>query len=247
MHTSPLRRRSRRAIDRIDATAPADRYGDQRLPPTVDTAFRQAHSCAEMAGRGQATCWRAASPRVLLSAAALRADRRAGWPEPWSTRTGACAPRDRRSGCRRAPAPGSRACRAAGSRGRRRTRTRRPSSARPGASSIRARRVAVRHVVEEERDRHVQDLAELVQPRRADPVDAALVLLDLLEGQARAADAEPLLAHAEQRAPQAQPAADVHVDRIGLVGHSRRSSCRRRRDGWPRPPSSSSSGFSLSC
>src|SRR5260221_293189 len=39
------------------------------------------------------------------------------------------------------------------------------------------------HVVEEERDRHIQDAAQLMQPAGADTVGAALVFLHLLKGQ----------------------------------------------------------------
>src|SRR3546814_7944641 len=53
-----------------------------------------------------------------------------------------------------------------------------------------------------------------LQPARADPVGAALVLLHLLEGEADRL-AELLLAHAAQRPPQPHPAADMNIDRIG--------------------------------
>ena len=78
--------------------------------------------------------------------------------------------------------------------------------------------VGPRHVVEKERHRHIEDLAELEQARGADAVDAALVFLDLLEGQAEAL-AEPLLAHAEQGTAQPQALADMDVDRVGLACH----------------------------
>ena len=52
------------------------------------------------------------------------------------------------------------------------------------------------------------------QAARPDPVDALLVLLDLLEGQSELL-AKLLLAHAEQHAAKAYPAADVHIDRVG--------------------------------
>ena len=68
------------------------------------------------------------------------------------------------------------------------------------------------HVVEEEADRHVQDAGEVEQPARADPVHAALILLDLLEGQAQGF-AKLFLAHAKKRATQPHPRADMDIDR----------------------------------
>jgi hypothetical protein len=47
-------RRPAPAIDLINATTEPTE-GDQMHPADVDTAFRQAHSCAEAAARGQAT------------------------------------------------------------------------------------------------------------------------------------------------------------------------------------------------
>src|SRR5258707_14527350 len=46
-----------------------------------------------------------------------------------------------------------------------------------------ARKRVGRHFVEEIRHRHIQHLGELEEPARANTVGAALVLLDLLEGQ----------------------------------------------------------------
>ena len=174
--------------------------------------------CRRSRTRGQDRSGRTGGRARLKSR--LGEARRRGWRAPWPARTGACAPPDRRSGSRPAPAPGSRACRAAAPR--RRARRRRRSSASPGtgvAAGGRAQRRRLRQVVEEERHRHVQDPAELEQPRRPDPVDAALVFLHLLEGQAEQL-AQPLLAHAEQGAPQPQPLADMHIDRVGLARHA---------------------------
>ena len=42
--------------------------------------------------------------------------------------------------------------------------------------------VASRRTLEEEWDRHLQDMANLLQAARADPVGSLLVFLDLLEG-----------------------------------------------------------------
>ena len=85
-------------------------------------------------------------------------------------------------------------------------------SANPAGSSCAASRR--RRVLVEELHRHAEHLRQIEQPAGADAVDALLVLLDLLEGQAELL-AELLLAHAEQHAAEAHPAADMHVDRIG--------------------------------
>jgi hypothetical protein len=50
-----------------------------------------------------------------------------------------------------------------------------------------------------------------VQPARADPVGAFLVLLNLLEGDAEQL-AQALLAHADQGSPHADALSDVLVD-----------------------------------
>src|SRR6185312_6564885 len=69
------------------------------------------------------------------------------------------------------------------------------------------------HLVEEIGHRHVEHLGELEQPARADAVRTALVLLDLLEGEA---DRRPefFLAHPEQRAALAHAGTYVNVDRM---------------------------------
>ena len=73
---------------------------------------------------------------------------------------------------------------------------------------------AERRLLVEKLHRHAEHLRQIEQPAGADAVDALLVLLDLLEGEAELL-AELLLAHAEQHAAEADPAADVHIDRIG--------------------------------
>ena len=62
--------------------------------------------------------------------------------------------------------------------------------------------------------RDAEDLRQIEQPAGADPVDALLVLLDLLEGEAEML-AEFLLAHPEQHPPQTHPTSDVYIDGIG--------------------------------
>src|SRR3954454_9846206 len=74
----------------------------------------------------------------------------------------------------------------------------------------RAHRVGI---VEEERYRHVQNLAQLIEPARPDPVCAALVFLHLLEGQPDRLT-ELFLAEAEHVAAQSQPYPDADIDRI---------------------------------
>ena len=85
-------------------------------------------------------------------------------------------------------------------------------SAKPVGHELAAARRSGRLLVEE-LHRHAQHLRQIEQPAGADAVDAFLVLLDLLEGQAELL-AELLLAHAEQHAAKAHPAADMHVDRV---------------------------------
>src|SRR5258708_31996698 len=70
-----------------------------------------------------------------------------------------------------------------------------------------------RHLVEEIRHGHIEHLGELEEAARTDTVGTALVLLDLLEGQA---DRRPklLLAHAEKRAPLAHARAYVNINRM---------------------------------
>ena len=71
---------------------------------------------------------------------------------------------------------------------------------------------------EEECDRDLQDVGDLLQPARADAIGALLVFLHLLKCKPERI-AELLLAHAEHHAAHAHAAADVLVDRVrGLLG-----------------------------
>src|SRR6266496_3033902 len=63
------------------------------------------------------------------------------------------------------------------------------------------------HVVEEKRDRHIQDAAQLMQPACADAVGAALIFLHLLESKADRR-AELLLAQPEHVAAQPDAGTD---------------------------------------
>ena len=72
------------------------------------------------------------------------------------------------------------------------------------------------HIVEEKLDRNLQYARHLEQAAGADAVGPAFVFLDLLEVQPDRA-AELLLAHAHQRAAQADPGADVNVDGAGGI------------------------------
>ena len=74
----------------------------------------------------------------------------------------------------------------------------------------------VRRAVEEERHRHLQDVRDLLQAARADPVRALLVFLHLLKGQAERV-AELLLTHAEHHPTHTHPRAHVLVRRIGRL------------------------------
>jgi hypothetical protein len=68
---------------------------------------------------------------------------------------------------------------------------------------------------EEVRHRHVEHLGELIEPARTDAVGAALVLLDLLEGEP---DGRPelLLAHSEKRAALTHARADMDINFMKL-------------------------------
>src|SRR5260370_30629794 len=68
-------------------------------------------------------------------------------------------------------------------------------------------------VVEKERHRHIQHLAQLIEPAGADAVGAAFVFLHLLKGQADRL-AELLLREAEHVAAQPNPGPDLDVDRV---------------------------------
>jgi len=73
-----------------------------------------------------------------------------------------------------------------------------------------------RHVVEKEADRHVEDPAEIVEGAGTDPVHAALVFLNLLEAETEHIP-ERSLADAKQGAADAQPSADMPIDRVRPV------------------------------
>src|SRR5207237_8995723 len=62
-----------------------------------------------------------------------------------------------------------------------------------------------------------EHLGSREQPRGADPVGAAFVFLDLLEGQAERVG-ERLLVHPEQQAPRPDAGADMNIDRIRHAG-----------------------------
>ena len=84
-----------------------------------------------------------------------------------------------------------------------------------GEAALTAGRL-VRHVVEKERHRHVEHARQIEQARGADAVRAVLVFLDLLEGQADRRG-QLGLAEAQQGPPQPDAAADMNVDRAGLI------------------------------
>ena len=80
--------------------------------------------------------------------------------------------------------------------------------------------VARRRALEEEWDRHLQDMANLLQPARADPVGSLLVFLDLLKGNSESI-AEPRLTHVQHHTAHAHATANVLVYGIGrlFAGH----------------------------
>ena len=63
--------------------------------------------------------------------------------------------------------------------------------------------------------RHLENVRDLLQPAGADPVDALLVFLDLLEGKVEAVGQGGL--HAEHQAAHADARADVLVGRVGSL------------------------------
>jgi hypothetical protein len=69
-------------------------------------------------------------------------------------------------------------------------------------------------IAEEMRNRHVQDIGDLRQPRCTDPIGAALVFLDLLEGEPERSG-ERLLVHPDQQPSRADAGADMNIDRVG--------------------------------
>src|SRR5215471_618672 len=80
----------------------------------------------------------------------------------------------------------------------------------PAARHRTSRQSVRRHLVEEVRHRHIENLGELVEPARTDAVGAALVLLNLLEGEPDGCS-QLLLAHAEQRATLTHARADMNI------------------------------------
>src|SRR6516225_6895093 len=71
--------------------------------------------------------------------------------------------------------------------------------------------------LEEESYRHLQDVGDLLQPARSDAIDAGLVFLHLLVGDAERIS-QLLLAHCQHLAAHAHPSADVLVGRVrGLL------------------------------
>jgi hypothetical protein len=77
------------------------------------------------------------------------------------------------------------------------------------------------HILEEVGDRHIEDPGQVEQAAGADAIGAALVFLHLLEGEADGFR-QPLLAHAQQRAPLADALTDMDIDRVGetFAGHA---------------------------
>jgi hypothetical protein len=61
--------------------------------------------------------------------------------------------------------------------------------------------------------RYVEDVSGLAQPTGAHPINALLVFLHLLKGEAERCG-QLLLTQAKHHAPHAQPTADVDVDGI---------------------------------
>ena len=78
--------------------------------------------------------------------------------------------------------------------------------------------------------RHVQGTAQVEKPARSDAVDAALVFLDLLEGEPDGLDGL-FLAHAKQVAAQAHPGTERYINRVGATAGSLLFTGRRTRDG----------------
>jgi hypothetical protein len=70
-----------------------------------------------------------------------------------------------------------------------------------------------RHSVEEERNRHLKDLGDVLQPARANAVGPLLIFLNLLKRQSKRVR-KSCLAHFEHQAPHPHAAADMPVDGI---------------------------------
>ncbi len=78
-----------------------------------------------------------------------------------------------------------------------------------------------RRALEEERNRHAQDIGNMLQPAGTNSIGALLVFLDLLEGNPEILS-QLLLAHADHHASHTHSASDVLVNRIGrLLGYGR--------------------------
>ena len=76
------------------------------------------------------------------------------------------------------------------------------------------------HAFVEVGDLNVEDAAEFVETAGGDPVGAALVFLNLLEGKVQLV-AQCFLGHAEQGTAQAQALAHVGIDSVrGAGGHT---------------------------
>ena len=74
---------------------------------------------------------------------------------------------------------------------------------------------STRRLLEEIRDRHLQKACNLLEPTRADAIDALLVFLNLLEGDAEVV-AKLLLALALHHSARVHAIADMNVNRIGV-------------------------------
>src|SRR6185437_7095849 len=86
-----------------------------------------------------------------------------------------------------------------------------------GPGALRARR----RLVVKKLHGNAENLCEIEEAAGADPVDALLVLLHLLERQPQML-AKLFLAHAEQHPPQSDPRADMDIHRIGAPRSTRR-------------------------
>jgi hypothetical protein len=73
----------------------------------------------------------------------------------------------------------------------------------------------------------LEKLRDLLQPARADPIRALLVFLNLLEGQSEGL-AELFLAETEKHAAQPNATANMPVDVIGRLFHSKLLAVARR-------------------
>ena len=74
----------------------------------------------------------------------------------------------------------------------------------------------IAHAFIKEIHRHIEDARHFVKAAGADAIDAFLVFLDLLKGEAEQI-AQLFLTHSNQHAPDAHAIADLNVDGIGLL------------------------------